>query len=80
MTKKYNMIYPVEQEAIGGIVKHPDPNFLVRNHSNKFDCKIMTLGYPKSDNNERILKLEYKGIEIRAGNPEWAQNLENYIL
>ena len=37
----------------------------------KFDSNIMTLGYPKSTDSERILKLEHKGIEIRTGNPEW---------
>ena len=37
----------------------------------KFDCNIMTLGYPKSTNTDRILKLEHKGVEIRIGNPEW---------
>jgi hypothetical protein len=31
----------------------------------------MTLGYPKSGDTERILKLEHKGIEIRTGNPDW---------
>lgn len=36
-----------------------------------FDCNTMTLGYPKSTNTDRILKLEHKGIEIRTGNPEW---------
>jgi hypothetical protein len=36
-----------------------------------FDINIMTLGYPKSNDTERILKLEHKGIEIREGNPEW---------
>lgn len=36
-----------------------------------FDSNIMTLGYPKSTNYERILKLEHKGIEIREGNPDW---------
>jgi hypothetical protein len=36
-----------------------------------FDCNIMTLGYPKNGNTERILKLEHKGIEIRTGNTEW---------
>lgn len=34
-----------------------------------FDYNIMTLGYPKSTDTERILKLEHKGIEIRTGNP-----------
>jgi hypothetical protein len=37
----------------------------------KFEQNIMTLGYPKSGDNERILKLEHKGIRIRTGNPEW---------
>ena len=37
----------------------------------KFDSNIMTLGYPKSTDSERILKLEHKGIEIRTGNPNW---------
>lgn len=37
----------------------------------KFDCNIMTLGYPKSNNTDRILNLEHKGIEIRTGNTEW---------
>ncbi len=37
----------------------------------KFDFNIMTLGYPKSTDTKRILKLEHKGIEIRTGNPEW---------
>lgn len=36
-----------------------------------FDCNLMTLGYPKSSDTERILRLEHKGIEIRTGNPEW---------
>ena len=37
----------------------------------KFDSNIMTLGYPKSTNTERILRLEHKGIEIGYGRPEW---------
>ena len=37
----------------------------------KFDINTMPLGYPKSTDTERILKLEHKGIEIRTGNPEW---------
>lgn len=36
-----------------------------------FTQNTMTLGYPKSGNTERILKLEHKGIEIRTGNPDW---------
>lgn len=36
-----------------------------------FTQNIMTLGYPKSGDTERILKFEHKGIEIRTGNPDW---------
>lgn len=36
-----------------------------------YDYNIMTLGYPKNDDTERILTLEHKGIEIRTGNPDW---------
>lgn len=36
-----------------------------------FSHNIMTLGYPKSTDSDRILKLEHKGIEIRTGNHEW---------
>jgi hypothetical protein len=38
---------------------------------NPFLTNAMTLGYPKSTDLDRILKLEHKGIEIRTGNPEW---------
>ena len=51
---------------------HVSPDVLRRDIKFKqFDYNIMTLGYPKSTNTERILKLEHKGIEIRTGNPEW---------
>ena len=36
-----------------------------------FTENIMTLGYPKSTDTERILKFEHAGIEIRTGKPEW---------
>ena len=36
-----------------------------------FDINTMTLGYPKSTDLKRILKLRHKGIEIRTGKPEW---------
>jgi len=71
MSKKYNVIYPTGQDAIDGIIKHIDPNFLVKTHSKKFDTNTITLGYPKSTDCKRILKFEHKGIEIRTGNPEW---------
>jgi len=36
-----------------------------------FNFNIMTLGYPKSTDTDRILKLEHKGIEIGYGKTEW---------
>jgi hypothetical protein len=71
MTKKYNNLYPIEQEAIDGILKHIDPNYLVKNHSKKFDLNIMTLGYPKSGDKSRTKVFAHKRIEVRTGNPEW---------
>lgn len=35
-----------------------------------FTINTMTLGYPKSEDTERIIKFEHAGIEIRTGNPE----------
>lgn len=37
----------------------------------KFEYNIMTLGYPKSSDTSRILRLKHAGIEIRTGNPNW---------
>jgi hypothetical protein len=36
-----------------------------------FDTNIMTLGYPKSGDKERILQYKHAGIEVRTGNPDW---------
>lgn len=36
-----------------------------------FTANIMTLGYPKSTDTDRIIKFKHEGIEIREGNPEW---------
>lgn len=38
---------------------------------NMYETNTMTLGYPKKTDNDRILKIKHKGIEIRTGNPEW---------
>lgn len=46
-----------------------------------FFNNIMTLGYPKATDTERILKLEHKGIEIGTGNPEWgAEEGKTYFI
>ena len=36
-----------------------------------FTQNIMTLGYPKKGDTERIIQFEHAGIEIRTGNIEW---------
>ena len=38
---------------------------------NDFYSNIMTLGYPRKDDKERIIKFEHTGIEIREGREEW---------
>jgi hypothetical protein len=37
----------------------------------KFEQNIMTLGYPKSNDKDRIKVFEHAGIEIRTGKQEW---------
>lgn len=37
----------------------------------QFTQNVIKLGYPKNGDEEKILKLEHKGIEIRSGNPDW---------
>lgn len=46
-------------------------NLLLFSRIKYFDINRMTLGYPKSNDTDRILDLEHKGIEIREGNPDW---------
>ena len=36
-----------------------------------FDSNIMTLGYPKSTDLDRIIKFKHKGIKIGHGKQEW---------
>jgi len=36
-----------------------------------FDENIMTLGYPKKTNKDKILRFKHEGIEIRTGNSDW---------
>lgn len=63
----------VKEAGISNVnLLHVTPDVLSKDVKlKKFDYNIMTLGYPKSADTERILKLEHKGIEIRTGNPEW---------
>ena len=46
----------------------------------KFQSNIMTLGYPKSTDTSRIIKLEHKGIEIEKGNPAWGAEPDTYYF
>jgi hypothetical protein len=39
--------------------------------SKKFAYNIVSLGYPRQGDSDRVLKLEHRGIFIRTGNPEW---------
>jgi len=52
-------------------LSHNKDLILKYNTAKPFTTNTMTLGYPKSTDDDRILKLEHKGIEIRTGNPEW---------
>jgi hypothetical protein len=36
-----------------------------------FPQNTMTLGYPKSTDENRIVRFEHDGIEIREGHPKW---------
>lgn len=47
-----------------------------------FEVNIMTLGYPKSTDTDRILEVEHKGIEIRTGKPEWGavEGVKYFVL
>ena len=36
-----------------------------------FNYNVMTLGYPKKGDSERIIKYEHKGVEIGYGKTEW---------
>lgn len=54
----------------------------IRIKPKKFDVNIMTLGYPKSTDKDRILTLKHENIEIRTGNPEWGadQNKRYFVI
>jgi hypothetical protein len=54
-----------QKEDVVWLFKHDKIRF------KDFSTNIMTLGYPKSGDTERILKYKHKGIEIRTGNTEW---------
>ena len=59
------------ENFVNEFIYHGDELGFTYTLSKNFDLNIMTLGYPKSTDTERILKIEHKGIEIRTGNPEW---------
>lgn len=58
-----------EKSIIENIIKNKE--HFEKNRVKHFSKNIMTLGYPKAGDNEKILELEHAGIEIREGNPEW---------
>lgn len=60
--------HPISVVAGGDLMnRHTGQQFTFK----KFDTNTMTLGYPRSTDTDRILKLKHAGIEIRTGNPEW---------
>lgn len=60
-----------KDETLQGTPDEIKENIELFTNFRKFKVNKMTLGYPKSTDSNRILKLEHKGIEIRTGNPEW---------
>jgi len=60
-----------KNETLNGTKEEIAENLKSFTNTRKFGYNVMTLGYPKSDDSERILKLVHGGIEIREGNPEW---------
>lgn len=62
--REINEYWVTRLQRVNGM-KMPDNQF------KHFDHNVMTLGYPKSGDPERTLRLEHLGIEIRTGNPEW---------
>jgi len=66
-----NVIDFIEDKDAYDFVTNPRSSFGFKD----FEINLMTLGYPKSTDTERILKLEHRGIEIRTGNPEWGAEL-----
>ena len=60
-----------ENETLNGTKEEIAENLKLFTNIRKFGYNVMTLGYPKSTDTERILKLEHKGIEIGYGKPEW---------
>jgi len=61
--------YKNESDVINLIIENKE--YYSQNRMNKFTCNLMTLGYPASNEKEKILKKEHKGIIIRTGNPDW---------
>lgn len=77
-TEDYREITPywIKRLVYDGFYIHPMTNCIEvskgRFHPIKyFEYNIMTLGYPKSTDSDRVVKFKHKGIEIREGNPEW---------
>lgn len=64
-------IYGNCQEFIGNEVVNSFPCHKCEySEPKKFDVNTMTLGYPKSTDKNKIIRLQHKGIEIKTGNHE----------
>lgn len=56
-------------------------DILGKRFSKQYDEVVFTLGYPKKDEHEKILRIKNPKIEIRTGNPEWgAEPDEEYFV
>ena len=66
-TEDYREITPYWETRLQRVngMKFPDNQF------KQFSTNTITLGYPKSNDSERIIKFKHAGIEIREGNPDW---------
>lgn len=69
-----------DEELYCMLTKHKD-FYVQKNNITLFDKNVMTLGYPKNTDTERILILEHKGIDIGFGRKEWgAEEGKKYFI
>lgn len=71
MKESYLSICSNDEDLVDFIIFNKDVNFMLKYHAKIFETNIMTLGYPKAGDTERIIKLKHAGIEIRTGKIEW---------
>jgi hypothetical protein len=70
-SKKMNQEFWKREFFDFSTIKETAENLKIFTYPVKYKNNIMTLGYPKKTDKERIMKLENKGIYIGAGNEDW---------